>query len=423
MRAEIIAIGDELTTGQRLDTNSQWLAERLTEMGVAPAFHTTIGDNIDDNVAAFAAAAQRVDVVVATGGLGPTADDLTREALAAVAGVDLVRDEPSLAHIQALFAKRGRAMPERNVVQADFPRGSTPIPNEHGTAPGIDLRLPRSGHPPCAIFALPGVPAEMKPMWQHYVAPALSAMQPQARVIRHRRIKCFGVGESQLEAMLPDLIRRGREPVVGITVSDATITLRITATGADAAECQAAIGPTEAVIRQSLGSLVFGEEGDELEHAVARLLNERGLTLAVAEWATGGLIEDWLQDAVPGNPTFLALGLTSTSLDQLARVLVLSDEERRELLAAAPHDAVVAERSAEGMRRLTGADVGLAVAAFPPEVDAGDARVCIALALPERTRRLRFGCAAHPAIRRARTAKQALNALRLTLLGAEAADG
>ncbi|HMP07255.1 MAG TPA: competence/damage-inducible protein A, partial [Lacipirellulaceae bacterium] len=122
MRAEIIAIGDELATGQRLDTNSQWLAERLTEMGVAPAFHTTIGDNIDDNVAAFAAAAQRVDVVVATGGLGPTADDLTREALAAVAGVDLVRDEPSLAHIQALFAKRGRAMPERNVVQADFPR-------------------------------------------------------------------------------------------------------------------------------------------------------------------------------------------------------------------------------------------------------------------------------------------------------------
>ena len=317
MRAEIIAIGDELTTGQRLDTNSQWIAERLTECGVEVAFHTTIGDDLADNVAAFQAAVRRVDVVVATGGLGPTADDLTREALAATAGVGLVRDEPSLEHIRNLFASRGREMPERNAVQADFPLGATPIPNEFGTAPGIELRIVNSPSASCTVFALPGVPAEMKPMWTSWVAPAIGRLQGVARVIRHRRIKCFGVGESQLEAMLPDLIRRGREPTVGITVSDATITLRITASGVSDAACHAAMEPTVDVIRQALGTLVFGEGDDELEDVVVRLLAERGQTLAVAELATGGLVADWLRAAATPGANVLAIGVTATSIDQL----------------------------------------------------------------------------------------------------------
>jgi nicotinamide-nucleotide amidase len=422
MRAEIIAIGDELTTGQRLDTNSQWLAERLTECGVEVAFHTTIGDNLPDNVAAFQAAVRRADVVVATGGLGPTADDLTRDALAAMSGVALVRDEASLEYIRGLFARRGRQMPERNAVQADFPLGSKPIPNEYGTAPGIDVRLEPTVGPPCALFALPGVPAEMKPMWFAYVAPAIAALQPTGRVIRHRRIKCFGVGESQLEAMLPDLIRRGREPTVGITVSDATITLRITAAGSSDAECRAAMEPTAAIIRDSLGTLAFGEEDDELEHVVARLLREQGKTLAVAEWATGGLVEDWLQAATPDDTSYLAIGVTATSVAQLGRVLSVEGEDAARLSAAAPNDSAVATIAAEAVRRLAGADYGLGVAAFPPDVDAPEARVCVSIAATERTRRLRFGCATHPAIRRSRTAKQALNALRLALIGKGAGD-
>jgi nicotinamide-nucleotide amidase len=419
MRAEIIAIGDELTTGQRLDTNSQWLAERLTECGIDVAFHTTIGDDLADNVAAFQAAVRRVDVVVVTGGLGPTADDLTREALAAMAGVGLVRDDASLEHIRQLFARRGREMPERNVVQADFPAGARPIPNEFGTAPGIELRVEHSPSAACTVFALPGVPAEMKPMWDAHVAPAIAALHPAARVIRHRRIKCFGAGESQLEAMLPDMIRRGREPLVGITVSDATITLRITAGGENEAACQALIEPTVATIREALGTLVFGEGDDELEHVVARLLAEQGRTLAIAEWATGGLVEDWLQAAAPGNPEFLAIGLTANSAAQLTRVLPLSPDQAMELLEAEPHDTVVATLMAEDIRRLAAADIGLGIAAFPPNVDAPNARVHVSIATADRTRRLRFGCAAHPAIRRARTAKQALNALRLVLLGQE----
>lgn len=427
MRAEVIAIGDELITGQRLDTNSQWLSERLTELGVEVAFHTTIGDRLADNIAAFKGALQRADVIVATGGLGPTADDLTREALAAATGVELIRDEDSLAHIRNLFASRSRTMPDRNMAQADFPAGAKPIRNEHGTAPGIAMRIDRPGTA-ALVFALPGVPAELKPMWFDSVAPAIQAAQPAPQVIRHRRLKCFGVGESALEAMLPDLIRRGRDPVVGITVSDATITLRVTAAGKDYAACQRQIEPTEALIRHALGNLVFGEEDDELEHAVVRLLSMLGKTVAVAEWATGGLISQWLADAdrefraaSSPQPLYSALvsGSTASSLEAWRQLLDLAALNP----TAEPDSAEVAMALAEAIRRRTGADFALGVAAFPARPDAPEARLHISIAGPDRTRRLRFGCASHPAIRRPRAGKQALNALRLVLLDQEPTDG
>jgi nicotinamide-nucleotide amidase len=423
MRAEIIAIGDELTTGQRLDTNSQWLAERLTEGGVDVAFHTTIGDNLGDNVAAFRAAVDRVDVVVATGGLGPTADDLTRDALAAVANVPLVRDPASLDYIRGLFARRGRPMPARNEVQADFPAGAQPIPNEYGTAPGIQMSIERTGGGLARVFALPGVPAEMRPMWRATVEPAIQSALPSQRVIRHHRIKCFGVGESDLEAMLPDLIRRGRQPTVGITVSDATITLRITAAGPDDAACRAAMEPTIVTIHECLGTLVFGDEDDELENAVVRLLADSGRTLAVCEWATGGRVAEWLLAAESGGASPVLADLAASRLSELRSMLGLTADEANILAASSPHDLVVATTAAEAVRRQTGADYGLAIAAFPPVVDAPDARVHVAIAAPDRTRRLRFPCASHPDIRQARAGKQALNALRLTLLGRPLADG
>ncbi|HEX6960325.1 MAG TPA: CinA family nicotinamide mononucleotide deamidase-related protein [Lacipirellula sp.] len=413
MRAEIIAIGDELITGQRLDTNSQWLAERLTEIGVEVAFHTTVGDNLADNMATFSTAFARADVVVATGGLGPTADDLTREALAQAVGVGLVRDEASLAHIRNLFASRGRRMPERNEVQADLPEGAIAVRNEHGTAPGVQMRIEREGNTPCWFFALPGVPAEMKPMWHESVAPAILAAQGAARVIRHRAIRCFGVGESQLEAMLPDLIRRGREPSVGITVSEATITLRITAGGVDDAACNAAMEPTLETIRHSLSTLVFGEGEEELEDIVARILFERGQTVAVAEWATGGLVSQWLA-RTPQAASILAGGVVLTSLPQLQYILGTLD-----IGLARAEDSRVATEAAEAVRQRCGADYGIGIAAFPADVDGKDAHVFISIASPERMRRLRFPSATHPAIRQSLTAKRALNALRLMLLGEE----
>jgi len=398
MRAEVLAIGDELTTGQRLDTNTQWLSQRLTELGVQVAFHTTITDELADNVAAFRAAIDRTDIVVATGGLGPTADDLTRDAMATATGTKLVRDEASLAHIQSLFASRGREMPVRNEVQADFPAGSVPIFNPQGTAPGIEMSVTRQDGQQCTLFALPGVPAEMTEMWEATVAARILELQPEPRVIRHRRLKCFGVGESTLEAMLPDLLRRDREPRVGITVSQATITLRITATACDEAACLASMEPTVARIHESLGTLVFGAEDDELEHATLRLLADRGLTLAVEDWATAGLLTDWLAAADKDSRVFLA-SQTSSAPN-----------------AGQPPSADAAVELAERVRNETGADIGLGLGPFPPQTDGPDAHVDAALALPTKTHKIRFSCAAHPSIVRSRTAKQALNALRLALL-------
>ena len=425
MRAEIISIGDELTSGQRLDTNSQWLSQRLGELGVPVAFHTTVGDDLETNVAAFRAAIDRADIVVVTGGLGPTADDLTREALAAAAGVELVQDDAALAHIRNLFSRRGRAMPERNVLQAQFPRGSRMVPNPHGTAPGIDMAVPRPCCAPCRVFALPGVPAEMFAMWDASVAPTIAAALPSPRVIRHRRIKCFGVGESDVEAMLPDMIRRKREPLVGITVSGATITLRITASGPNEAACLRAMEPTIAQIREILGVLVFGEEDDELEHAVLRLLGERRQSLAVAEWATDGLVSQWLAEAAVDNETFRGgvLVRSATSLGSLVGI---------EISASDAADAKVAEVMALAIREKTGADSGLGVAAFPQtgvevhtatagsrEVGERTGTLQVALASGERVRVKGFPLASHPAITKTRAAKQALNMVRLAMLNRE----
>jgi nicotinamide-nucleotide amidase len=419
MRAEVIAIGDELTTGQRLDTNSQWLSERLTELGVDVAFHTTVGDELDTNIAAFRAAIDRADFVVATGGLGPTADDLTREAVAAATGVDLVQDDAALAHIRELFARRARTMPERNLLQAQFPRGSRPIPNPHGTAPGIEMTIAREGRLPCRLFALPGVPAEMFAMWADTVAPAIAAAQPVKRVTRHRRIKCFGAGESHLEAMLPDMIRRGREPRVGITVSDTTITLRITASGPNEAACLQAMEPTVAQIHESLGVLVFGEEDDELQDAVVRLLAERKQTVAVAEWATDGLVAHWLADAAAG-AACLRGGVVIQDQAALESLLGITSSNE-----SSDPEAMAGEM-ARAVRERTGADFGLAVGGLPAAAHEAnrvnselDGTLHIALATRDNVRVKGYPLSGHPALVRTRAAKQALNLLRLAMLRTE----
>lgn len=396
MLAEVIAIGDELTSGQRLDTNTQWLSQRLEEIGVPVLFHTTVGDDLQANIQVFAAALRRADVVVSTGGLGPTADDLTREALAAAAGAELVLDEAALEHIRKLFARRRREMPQRNVVQAMFPRGSRAIPNPHGTAPGIDLRMPRPSLPDSRIFALPGVPAEMFEMWHASVQPAVLAMQVSGcRCIRHRTIKCFGVGESDLEAMLPDLIRRGRQPRVGITVSRATITLRITAAANTPEECDEQMAPVEDTIRQCLGELVFGQEQDELQDAVVRLLTARRQTLSSVEIGPGGLLAHWLSEADPAGQVFRG-GWVLRGAALRAGLEALAEENRQ----------------------LLGSDWCLAVGAFPAS-DAEDqppGDLQLALAGPQGSVSRLTAFAGHPDLLKHRAAKQALDLLRLHLI-------
>lgn len=415
MRAEVISIGDELTSGQRLDTNSQWLSQRLGELGVETAYHTTVADDLEANVRVFAAAIDRAEVVVVTGGLGPTADDLTRDALAQAAGRELVFDADALRHIEALFARRSRPMPERNKVQAYFPAGSRVVPNPQGTAPGIDLDVPRAGGGACRVFCLPGVPAEMREMWEATVGPAVRAMRPDARIIRHRRIKCFGVGESDLEQMLPDLIRRGRTPSVGITVHEATITLRITASGANDDECRAAMEPTARTIYECLGSLVFGEADDELEHAVVRLLRQRDLRLTTIEWGTGGLSAQWLGNVAEAGDYFAGGTIVSGDVAavkwlETSADLVTSDDACR---------SATTKRLAEAARERFGADLGLAVGPAPiARETANDAppEICFALAKRDGVIVRKTPYAGHSAILKSRAAKQALNLLRLELL-------
>ncbi len=314
MHAEIIAIGTELTTGAKLDTNSQWLSVELASVGLPVLAHTTIADDLPAMIELLRMAVRRSDVVLITGGLGPTLDDLTREAIAQSAGVELVLHEPSLRHIRDMFAKRKREMPERNVIQAQFPFGSEPINNPHGTAPGIWLELPRDGGGRCLIAAMPGVPSEMKPMFRDQVLPRLPRSD---RVIRRARINCFGVGESACEQQLGDVTARGRDPEVGITVHEGTITLRIEAHGASEAECDAKIAATKQLIHERLGELVFGEEDEQLEDIVARELIRRGQTVAIADETTGGILSSWLIAVPQGEQHFVGglIGRTGQSGD------------------------------------------------------------------------------------------------------------
>ncbi|MBC7855468.1 MAG: CinA family nicotinamide mononucleotide deamidase-related protein [Pirellulaceae bacterium] len=416
MRAEIISIGDELTSGQRLDTNSQWLAERLGDLGVTVMFHSTVADDLAANVLVFRQACERADLVIASGGLGPTADDLTRQAIADMAGVDLVQDDASLAHIQAMFARRKREMPSSNNIQAMFPRGARPIHNPHGTAPGIDFTLVRPGLESARIFALPGVPAEMKEMWQESVRPEIQKLQETRgapKVIVHHRIKCFGVGESDLEGMLPDLIRRGRSPSVGITVSQATITLRITAEGENDQAARAAMKPTIKTIRKCLGDVIYGEEDDELQHVVIRRLRERKLTLAVCECGTGGLISNWLSECDPAGEVF-KLGTVLRSPDTAATLLGLPSELT---LGDQPQSPDFAAALAAHVRSLAKTDLAISLGPFPqadsPTTIPGE--VHFALARPAGILVKSSAFAGHPEILKPRAAKQALNLLRLEL--------
>ncbi len=409
-KAEIIAIGSELTSGQNLDTNSQWLSRRLAELGIAVGWHTTVADDLADNVDALRIAAQRASLVIVTGGLGPTLDDLTREALARLAGVELVLHEESLAHIQQMFARRQRPMPERNRVQALFPAGSEPLPNRQGTAPGVCLRLGST-----IIFAMPGVPSEMFAMFEDQVKPRLLPLGLAGGVLVQRKINTFGAGESQIEEKLLDLTRRGHVPEVGITVQDATVSLRILAHGATLDQAQAQIAPVEATIRQRLGDFVFGADDDELQQAVLHLLAMKKRSLATAESITGGLVAQRLTQ-VPGASEWFRGGVVS--YDSRVKVALLNVPaaliERHSAVSAE-----VAESMAVGCRKKLGSDLAVSTVGYAGPTAAPDQPVGLvfaALAWDGGVRSQQFNWGGTRLAIQNRTAKLALNLVRLHLL-------
>jgi len=413
MHAEIISVGTELTTGAKLDTNSQWLSLELAEIGIPVLAHATISDDLDAMIHAVQTAANRSEIVLITGGLGPTLDDLTREALAKFGNVELVQHDPSLEHVKSMFAKRNRPMPERNIVQAMFPRGSEPLPNPRGTAPGIwmvhqcqDGRIAR-------IAAMPGVPSEMKQMFRQQVLPRLDG---SGQVIRRARINLFGVGESQAEEILGDLTARGRDPDVGITVHEATITLRITAAAATIDECRDKIDKVRATILNRMGTLVFGVEDEELEHALVRLLQQRRATLSTAESGTGGLLAHRLT------------GVAGFESCYMGGVVVPTNAAKRELVSVDPmlirqygpisEEVVLA--IAKGCRQRFGTNFALAVSEWqdfdPDDPLAPVPASFVALAGPKGAKVEKVQHFGDPAIAKSRTAKVAMNMLRLHLI-------
>lgn len=414
MKCEILSIGSELTSGQNLDTNSQWLSRRLAEIGIAVGWHTTIADDLDANIEAFRIASRRAGLVLATGGLGPTQDDLTREVLARVAGVELVENVESLHQIEEMFRRRNRSMPERNRVQALFPASASPIPNERGTAPGVWMRLGD-----CWLAALPGVPPEMHAMFETQVRPRLLALGLGGSVLVQRKINTFGLGESAIEEKLLDLTRRGHVPEVGITVHDAVISLRILARAATLDEAQAQIVPVEETIRQRLGNLVFGVDDEELQVAVAALLERKRLSLATAESITAGRIAELL-GSVPGVSSWFRGGIVA--YDNRLKVELLGVPQ--DLIDT--HGAVsaeVAEAMAVGCRTRLRTDLAVSSTGVAGPDDLGPDRpaglVYAGLAWSGGVSSVRFSWTGSRAEVQQRTAKLALNQVRLHLLKKE----
>lgn len=414
MHAEILSIGNEIISGQLLDTNSQWLSQRLEELGIRVLYHSTVGDDLAAMTEVFRQALGRSDLVISTGGLGPTPADMTREAVAMATGRKLILDKSSLDHIRQLFVRRNRPMPERNERQAYQPEGARAVYNPNGTAPGIDLEMTRGEALRSRLFCLPGVPAEIHEMWQQSIGPLIREIGGEQQLIRHRRIKCFGAGESQLVEKLADYIHKSENPRVGITASQTVITLRLAATGSSDEACEAILEPVIATFRERLGRLVFGQDDDEMQDAVVRLLREKQKTLATVEWGTAGLVADWIGNAQNSDGAFRG-GMVVPGGAGLASGLGLPSD-LIERARASGEELIVA--MAEACRRRFATDYSLAVGPFPEfnaEAVEPD-RVFFSLAGPDETAVKMIPFAGHPAYLRTYCALQGLDMLRLRLM-------
>jgi nicotinamide-nucleotide amidase len=408
---ELLSIGSELVLGQTLDTNAHWLSGQLAALGLPVTWRTTVADDLPELTEAIRAASRRADVVIASGGLGPTRDDMTRDALAAAAGVALRRDDAAFEHIAALFRRWGRPMPRQNEVQAMIPLGGEAIPNPNGTAPGIAIKIGRA-----MVYAMPGVPREMTAMFHEWLSPRLAALAGGAAVIE-RRLHCFGAGESLVGERIHDLMDPARRPRVGTTVSGGLVTIRIVSRADNRDEARAQLVPTEVEVRERLGSLVFGSDDETLESVVVGLLKTQRKTLAVAESVTGGLIADKLTD-VPG-----------VSGNLLEGVVAYSNAAKTDLLGvpAALFETVgavsepVAKAMAEGVRRRAQADLALSTTGIAGPTGGSAEKpiglVYVALAMPTETHVQRTVFGSDRRTIKLRAALSALNLLRLHLVG------
>ena len=338
MKADVISVGTELLLGQITDTNATYISQRLADIGVDVYFRTTVGDNQSRLCGALRQALGRADAVVITGGLGPTADDLTRESVAEAAGRALVRDARAARRLEEWFQRRNYPLAQINYKQATVPEGGRLIDNSCGTAPGLLVE-----HEGVVIFAVPGPPVEMRAMLDGDVIPYLRAAAGGQQLFS-RRLRMCDIGESTVQERLADLFESQTDPTIAPYASPGEVVVRLSTKAADPQAAEAKLSPVEAEIRRRLGAHVYGVDEDSMAAAAGRALRERGLTLAVAESCTGGLITSRITD-VPGASDYLLAGIVAYANQAKQDALGVAQE----LLEA--HGAVsepVARAMAEG---------------------------------------------------------------------------
>ena len=349
---EIIATGNELIQGEVTNTNATFISQELTRRGLSIQYHTTVGDEVVSLGGAIERAMERADLVIITGGLGPTRDDVTREAVALSCHRKLILNKEAQAHIQELFRCRHQEMPESNLRQAMLPEGSTLIPNRTGTAPGFSLF-----HGGREIVCLPGVPEEMKRMFMEWVIPHIERLIPRKRHTLLKKVHVFGFPEALVGEKIACLMTPEANPRAGTMVREGIITLRLHAEAEEEDKARAMLDGAEQEIRQLLGEAVFGVEEEDLEDAVASLLMKHGLTIAVAESCTGGLVCDLLTN-VSGISRHLLEGVVVYTARAKSLLTGLPEERIEKMGTVNPE---ITKLLASSVRERTGADIGLAV--------------------------------------------------------------
>jgi competence/damage-inducible protein CinA-like protein len=345
MRCEVVAIGTELLLGQIVDTNSSWIGEHLALAGIDSLFQVKVGDNFERMTSAISQALDRSDAVICCGGLGPTQDDITRDVIAHIMGVGFERDERIVAKIRQMFEARGRVMTDNNRRQADIPVGAAAIPEMPGTAPGLVCPIGDK-----VIYAVPGVPHEMREMMLGTILPDLRRRSGQTSVIRSRVLKTWGMSESgldeTLQPRLDELDRTGSATIAFQASGIEGLKVRITAKAADTAAAEIVLAREEALVRDLLGDIVFATDDDTMESVVLAELARRGQTLAIAESLTGGLMATRMTGIDPAMEVFRG-------------ALVAPAPPATEGASGDSQRAVAAARSARGE---LGADIGIAAA-------------------------------------------------------------
>jgi nicotinamide-nucleotide amidase len=350
MKSEIVAVGTELLLGNIVNTNAQYLSQKLADLGIDVFYHVAVGDNLQRLSDTIKTSLERADLVITSGGLGPTVDDLTKEGVADALGLKLLPHEASIKKIEGMFKALGRPMTENNLKQGYIPEGAAILENDNGTAPGVLIE--KNGK---IVIMLPGPPKELYPMFEDKVLPYLRTKVHST--IRSRMLRVIGVGESAVEDMLKEIFRTQTNPTIAPYAKDAEVHLRITAKSDTIDEADRLIDQMEERVKAILGENIYGYDDESLEYVVLKLLIANNLTLSLAESCTGGLIGSRLTD-VPGASASLMCGIISYSNESKIKILGVKESTINSYGAVSSQTA---EEMAAGAKRINGTDIGLSI--------------------------------------------------------------